>query len=257
MLILLPPSEGKTAPGRRGRRADLGALSFPELTDARKQVLEALIETSARPDALERLDVGASLRAEVERNTRLADARTAPAHAVYSGVLFEALGWSRLDAAARRRGGSRLLIASALWGWVRPGDRIPAYRLSMDGRLEGLGPLAGHWRPVAVEALRAAAGRRGVVVDCRSGPYASAAPVPADLAERAVAVRVLRETGGARSVVSHLAKHTRGLVARELLELGDDPRSPAQLAELLGGHRAVELSRPRPAGPWLLDVIES
>jgi uncharacterized protein len=256
VLVLLPPSEGKTAPGGRGRRLDLQTLSFPQLTDHRKRVLEALIDTSARPDALEVLEVGGSLRNEVERNTRLAGAPTAPAHAVYSGVLFDALGWPDLDPGARRRGGRQLLIASALWGWVRPNDRIPAYRLSMTGRLDGPGPLASHWRPVAVEALREAAGPRGLVVDCRSAPYANAAPVPADLADRAVAVRVLREADGVRSVVSHLAKHTRGQVTRWLLTRGVDPRSPQQLAAALSDDWTVELSRPRPTAPWTLDVIE-
>ncbi len=40
-------------------------------------------------------------------------------------------------------------------------------------------------------------------------------------------VRVLREVGGERSVVSHMAKHTRGLVARHLVSrTGRDPVSP-------------------------------
>ena len=43
VLILLPPSEGKTAP-RRGKPLDLGSLSGPELTTSREQVLDALVE---------------------------------------------------------------------------------------------------------------------------------------------------------------------------------------------------------------------
>ncbi len=46
MLILLPPSEGKTAP-RRGNRLDLDRLSFPGLTHARREMLDALVRTSA------------------------------------------------------------------------------------------------------------------------------------------------------------------------------------------------------------------
>ena len=255
MLVLLPPSEGKTAPGTRGRRLDLGELSFPELTDARKRVLEALIETSGRDDALELLDVGPSLLPEVERNTRLDRAPTAAAHQVYSGVLYDALGWNTLPAGAKRRGANRILIASALWGWVRPGDRIPAYRLSMDGRLAGLGAPAAHWRDVATRTLTEAAGQHGVVVDCRSAPYVAAAPIPAALASRTVAVRVLREENGRRTVVSHLAKHTRGIVTRRLLERPADPRTPERLAALLGADRRVELTENRNR-PWALDVIE-
>jgi cytoplasmic iron level regulating protein YaaA (DUF328/UPF0246 family) len=256
VLVLLPPSESKAVPPRRGGAVNLDRLSFPELTDVRKQVLEALIETSRGDDALARLGVGASLAAEVARNLALADAPTRPAHAVYTGVLYDALGWSTLSAAARRRGGARVLITSALWGALRPNDRVPSYRLSMDGELIGLGPLARLWRAELPPVLATAAGRSGLVVDCRSGPYAAAAPLTGPLAARGVAVRVLREQDGHRSVVSHLAKHTRGEVVRHLLESGDDPRTPARLAESVGGRWPVELTAPsRPGTPWILDVV--
>ena len=39
-----------------------------------------------------------------------------------------------------------MAVTSALFGLVRPGDRIPAYRLSGDVSLPGLGPVAGVWR---------------------------------------------------------------------------------------------------------------
>ena len=43
MLILLPPSEGKTTP-RRGKPLDLGGLSFPELEPHRAEVLDAFVK---------------------------------------------------------------------------------------------------------------------------------------------------------------------------------------------------------------------
>ena len=235
---------------------NLDRLSFPELTDVRKRVLEALAETSARPDALTRLAVGASLADEVARNLRLPTAPARPAHAVYTGVLYDALGWPTLSASARRRGASRVVITSALWGALRPNDRVPSYRLSMDGDLSELGPLTRLWRSELPAVLATAAGRRGLIVDCRSGPYASAAPLTGSLAERTVAIRVLRETDGRRSVVSHLAKHTRGEVTRHLLERDDDPLTPAALAEAVGARWPVELSEPtRPGTTWALDVV--
>ena len=80
MLILLPPSESKAEPPRRGRPVDLERLSFPELGAMRLRVLEALATTSAHPDAPARLGFGASLAAEVARNTRLLS-RGAPSSA--------------------------------------------------------------------------------------------------------------------------------------------------------------------------------
>jgi cytoplasmic iron level regulating protein YaaA (DUF328/UPF0246 family) len=257
VLLLLPPSEGKALPARRGRAVDLGALSFPELGPVREKVLDALVEASRRPDALALLGAGASLADEVARNARLRELPAAPAHVVYSGVLYEALGWPTLSPAARRRAGRQVLIASALWGWVRPNDRIPPYRLSMDGELPGFGPLAAMWRPVTAAALAGAAGARGVVVDCRSGTYAAAAPVRGPLAARTVGVRVLRENpAGARSVVSHLAKLTRGEVARHLLEQDTGPRTPQVLADAVAQRWPAELTPPpKPGTPWTLDVV--
>jgi cytoplasmic iron level regulating protein YaaA (DUF328/UPF0246 family) len=256
VLVLLPPSESKTAAPRRGRPVDLDRLSFPELTDSRKRVLEALIETSGHPEAMTMLGVGASLSAEVAANLTLPAAPARPALAVYSGVLYDALGWDSLPAPARRRGTSRVLISSALWGWLRPGDRVPAYRLSMDGELAGFGPLARFWRDATVPALEQAAGPRRLIVDCRSGPYLAAAPIPAGLGRRTVAVRVQREQDGRRSVVSHLAKHTRGELARLLLEQDADPRTPAALAEVAATRWPVELVPPaRPGAGWILDVV--
>jgi uncharacterized protein len=256
VLVLLPPSEGKAPPRRAGRPADLATLSFPELGPTREKVLDALVEASARPDAPALLGAGESLAGDVARNTRLRDLPAAPALAVYTGVLYDALGWATLSAGAKRRGNRRLLIASALWGWLRPGDRVPPYRLSMDAALSGLSPLAATWRPVLGPALETAAGPRGVVVDCRSGTYAAAAPVRGALAARTVAVRVLREHDGTRTVVSHLAKLTRGEVTRHLLELDADPRTPAALAAAVTTRWPAELHAPtRPGTPWTLDVV--
>jgi cytoplasmic iron level regulating protein YaaA (DUF328/UPF0246 family) len=256
VLVLLPPSEGKTRPRRGGRPVDLATLSFPGLTAVRTQVLDALVALSATPEAVTRLGVGASLAGEVAANTSLRTAPAAPAHKVYSGVLYDALGWAELDAGARRRGAHRVLIASALWGFSRPNDRIPAYRLSMDADL-GTGPLAKLWRDAAVEALTAAAGRSGVIVDCRSAPYVAQAPVPASLARRTAAVRVVREgPDGDRTVVSHLAKHTRGELARLLLSTGEPVGSVARLAEVAGRRWTAELDPPpRPGAVHTLTLV--
>jgi uncharacterized protein len=254
VLILLPPSESKNVPPKRGRPVDLDALSFPRLTALRAQVLDALIATSIRPDALARLGVGASIAREVERNTRLGSVPARPALEVYSGVLYDALGATTLSPAAKRRAAARVIVVSALWGAVRPIDRIPAYRLNICAHLVGLGPLEPAWREVLGPVLAEAAGARGLVVDCRSSSY-QAAGMPAGLGDRTVAVRVLRETAGGRSVVSHMAKHTRGEVTRHLLESGADPRKPEGLAEALAERWNVELVGPaRDDRPWTLDV---
>jgi cytoplasmic iron level regulating protein YaaA (DUF328/UPF0246 family) len=255
VLILLPPSEGKSAP-RRGKPLDLDALPHPVLTATRRRVVEALVAASARPDAAEVLGIGHTQLDLLERNRTLATAPTARADRVYTGVLYDALGVDDLSPGARRRSATRVAVTSSVFGLVRPGDRIPAYRLSGDATLPDLGPVAGAWRPVLGEAVGEALGD-GLLVDLRSGTYAAFWRPPVELARRVATVRVLHETGGSRKVVSHFNKATKGRIVRALLEDGRNPRTPAALADVLrdlGWH--VEVGDATPRGTQL-DVVVS
>jgi uncharacterized protein len=257
VLILLPPSEGKTAP-RRGKALDLGSLSSPSLTTTRATLLESLVRLCGDdPDkAAAVLGLGPAQRDLVQRNADLDDAPTARADAIYTGVLYDALSLATLSPAAKRRATSRIGIASSLFGLVRPSDRIPSYRLSGDVSLPDLGPVAGIWRdaldPVMTEALG-----NGLLVDLRSGMYAAFWRPPADLAPRVATVRVLHEHNGTRKVVSHFNKATKGRIVRAVLEHGGAPRTPDAFADLLvelGWD--VEVHEPTKKGTQL-DVIVS
>ncbi len=237
MLILLPPSEGKALP-RRGAPLDLSTLGFPELHEPRAEILDALLGLCAgRGDdevdhAVRVLGLSPGQRDLVTRNRDLGSAPTARADRVYSGVLYDALSFTSLSAAAKRRAASRVAIVSSLFGLVRPADRIPAYRLAGDVSLPGLGPVAGVWRAHLGPAVGSGLGR-GLLVDLRSTTYAAFWRPPADLAPQVATVRVLQESHGKRSVVSHFNKATKGRLVRDLLEDGRNPRRPAELAGIL------------------------
>lgn len=211
VLVLLPPSQGKASPDH-GRRAGLSTLVYSRLREPRERLLDAV-------------DPG------------LRTAPAIPAAELYTGVLFAALGLADLP-------WDGVLISSALWGVVRPGDRIPAYRLDMSAKPPGIGGLAAYWR----EPLRAALPDRGLVLDLRSGSYAAAwQPRRATR----LAVRGFTEApDGQRAVITHMAKRVRGEVARLVLQAGGAER-PEEVAEIAtaSGLR-VELS------DGVLDVIE-
>ncbi|MFC7876213.1 YaaA family protein [Isoptericola sp. NPDC057391] len=240
MLICLPPSEGKTPAPAGAAPVDLeGLTGAQQLTAQRLAVLDALAAVSVRPDATEILGVGASLGAEVARNTELKDAPTAPAAHVYTGVLYAAAGLAELPADAARRAADDVRVFSGLWGAVSPADRIPAYRLSMGVDLPGVGKLATAWRPHLAAALDARAAG-DVVVDCRSAAYLAAwkPATTGDAAADWVTVRVVRETDGKRAVVSHNAKHTRGVLTGHLLRRSGP--APTSAAELLDAARELD-----------------
>jgi uncharacterized protein len=243
MLILLPPSEGKSAPAG-GEPVELGSLAFATELDERRagllDALEGLSKVSAKR-AIAMLDISRGQAGEVAIDMALRAAPTAPAAEVYAGVLYERLGLAALPAQARRR----VLIASALWGVVRPDDRIPYYRFSARARLSKIGPPAAYWRRALAAALPDEPGE--LVVDMRSGAYAAAwKPRQATL----LAVRAFAESGGRRRPVSHMAKAVRGDVARVLLQAKKppaDPEAAAAIARAAGFE--VELA------PGTLDVI--
>jgi uncharacterized protein len=258
VLILLPPSEGKRAP-RRGSPLDLATLGFPVLQDSRSQVLEAVVTlcSAGTPEGKARaaqvLGLGQTQAEEVLRNARLGSAPTARADHVYAGVLYEALDVSSLPTVARRRAASRLAITSALFGLVRPQDRIPAYRLSGQVTLPEVGPVAGYWGRHLGPAVEEAAGG-GLVVDLRSSAYVPFWRPRGAVADRVVMIRVLHEVAGRRQVVSHLNKATKGRLVRDLLVDGSAPRTPSRLTELMGD-LGWYVEAAGPGRPSQLDVV--
>ncbi|HUR14964.1 MAG TPA: peroxide stress protein YaaA [Mycobacteriales bacterium] len=221
MLVLLPPSETK-AEGTDGPPLDLASLSFPSLTRTRRTLLRDLVRLAKKEPVALREALGLSERqhAEVLRDRNLLTAPTLPAAELYTGIVYDNLSYVTLAAPARKRADESLLVASALFGLLRPQDCVPPYRLSGSTVLPGLGGLAPRWRPVLEPLLTG-----GLVVDLRSGAYTQLARVPG-----ACHVRVLREAAGVRTVVSHDNKWTKGRLARALCEHG--ARTPADVAEI-------------------------
>lgn len=226
MLVLLPPSETKH-PGGDGAPLDLAALTAPELTGVRTELAEALVKLADDlPAARAALGVSAAQDDEIARNAALWTSPTLPALERYTGVLYDALYVRSLTRAQRARADARLAVGSALFGVLRAGDRIPAYRLSAGSALPGLPTLRSLWRPALAPVLAA---ERGLVVDLRSGAYAALAPVPG-----AVTVQVLSERAdGTRAVVSHFNKAHKGRLARLLARTTAEPEDVVGLRRLL------------------------
>ncbi|MEU4561970.1 peroxide stress protein YaaA [Actinoplanes sp. NPDC023936] len=260
MLILLPPSEGKT-PATAGEPVDPATLWLPELAAARTRVLNRLVALCKRSsersvaDSLTVLGLSTGQRDEITRNAGLPTAPAAPAARVYTGVLYEALDPAGLGPESRAWLDSRAVVFSGLWGVVRLGDRIPAYRCSIGVTLPQVGGLTPYWK----KALKPALDRLdGPVLDLRSGAYVAMWAPGAQSAQ----VRVLHErlVGGVakRSVVSHFNKATKGRLVRALAE---DRATPGTVDELVVALRDLKFTveeRPAPEGrPRQLDVVVS
>ena len=147
MIVLLPPSETKH-PGGEGPALELDRLCCPALNPVRSDLIDRLIELAGdRAASRAALALSAAQDAEIDRNAALRTAPTLPAIHRYTGVLYDALDVASLRGAAAERAYSRLAVGSALFGLLRAGDPIPAYRLSAGSRLPGQPTLAARWRP--------------------------------------------------------------------------------------------------------------
>jgi hypothetical protein len=158
-------------------------------------------------------------------------------------VLYQRLGLADLP-------GERVLIASALWGMVRPEDRIPHYKLPIGAKVPRVASLTTLWKGPLAKALP---DDPGLVLDLRSGGYAALwKPRGGTL----LGVRGFTEDG---KVVSHWAKAVRGDVARAVLTTGAEPQTPQDVleivtaagmrAELSDGTLDVTVAPPPPARP--------
>lgn len=245
MIILLPPSETKRDGGDERAALDWSRLSFPELTEARQTVAARLTELAADPATSQRaLGISSKQGFEVERNRVLTSAPVMPALERYTGVLFDGLDAPSLTTAERDFAHKTVVVHSALFGPVGAGDAIPAYRLSHNSKLPGLG-LKAHWRKPVTDVL---AGVEGMQLDLRSEAYAqlgSASP-------HSVYLRVVTEgAGGKRVALSHFNKKSKGVFTRALISAGIMHRS---VDSLIGWSQSAGF-RLEPGKPGELDLV--
>ena len=172
---------------------------------------------------------------------KLETSKPAPALSVYTGVLYQALDWASLSAAAKKRGESSIAIISAKYGVVRPSDRIESYKEKIDNK-----------KMKDVVAAKLDPIKTGLIVDCRSSTYKTVWHAPIDIT---VEVRVSTVVDGVRTVVTHMSKKTRGEITRWLLQSRSMPKSPEDLYAIVSEKYPCALTPSDGVDPWILEVI--
>ncbi len=172
---------------------------------------------------------------------KLETSKPTPAHSVYTGVLYQALDWASLSAAAKKRSESALMIISAKYGAVRPTDRIESYKEKIDNK-KMKDVVAAKLDPIKVP----------LIVDCRSSTYKTVWQAPAAIT---VEVRVSTVVDGVRTVVTHMSKKTRGEITRWLLQSRSIPKTPEDLYAIVSEKYPCALTPPDGVEPWVLEVI--
>ena len=164
-----------------------------------------------------------------------------PALNVYSGVLYQALGWQSLSPAAKKRGEQAVAIISAKYGLVRPSTKIESYKEKINNKVMA---------PIVAAALDGA--EKQLIVDCRSSTYKTVWKAPVDIT---VEVRVSTVVDGIRTVVTHMSKKTRGEIARWLLQSRSVAKTPEDLYAIVSEKYPCALTPSDGVEPWVFEVI--
>ena len=250
MRILLPPSAGKTTKESTNHLQLEKLWQAEHLTQTRRQLINDVQNTALLADAAQIFKLGPKNAHEISQNLEIYDAPALAAWQLYDGVLYEAAKFAQIFSSGEPSQGSQgqvgnhrgdqpqgsgqsqadqsqglqrqleelTLVFSALFGPVRLTDLITPHRLSGSVKLPGQGSVASIWSKALKELLTQQLSGH-VVVDLRSSEY-GAMYRPAcggECLTLNIAVAKVNPATGKRSVVSHWAKHTRGLLAGALL----------------------------------------
>ena len=253
MRILLPPSAGKTTKESTNHLQLEKLWQAEHLTQTRRQLIDDVQNTALLADAAQIFKLGPKNAHEISQNLEVYDAPALAAWQLYDGVLYEAAKFAQIfsygacaqdgqgqgqgnqpQGSGQGQGGQSqadqsqglqrqleelTLVFSALFGPVRLTDLITPHRLSGSVKLPGQGSVASIWSKALKELLTQQLSGH-VVVDLRSSEYgAMYRPTRgSDCLLLNIGVAKVNPATGKRSVVSHWAKHTRGLLAGALLE---------------------------------------
>lgn len=252
MRILLPPSAGKTTKESTNHLQLEKLWQEEHLTQTRRQLIDDVQNTALLADAAQIFKLGPKNAHEISQNLEVYDAPALAAWQLYDGVLYEAAKFAQIfsygacaqdgqgqgqgnqpQGSGQGQGGQSqadqsqglqrqleelTLVFSALFGPVRLTDLITPHRLSGSVKLPGQGSVASIWSKALKELLTQQLSGH-VVVDLRSAEYgAMYRPTRgSDCLLLNIGVAKVNPATGKRSVVSHWAKHTRGLLAGALL----------------------------------------
>jgi len=237
MRILLPPSAGKTTKESTNHLQLEKLWQEEHLTQTRRQLIDDVQNTALLADAAQIFKLGPKNAHEISQNLEVYDAPALAAWQLYDGVLYEAAKFAQIfsygacaqDGQGQGQGNQPqgsgqgqleelTLVFSALFGPVRLTDLITPHRLSGSVKLPGQGSVASIWSKALKELLTQQLSGH-VVVDLRSAEYgAMYRPTRgSDCLLLNIGVAKVNPATGKRSVVSHWAKHTRGLLAGALL----------------------------------------
>ena len=234
LLILLPPSEGKSS-GGYGPSIDLPSLSFDQLNPARLLMMNALIQLSGKPLLAQKMlgVKGSALEKARTDNAVISSSPTALAIERYTGVMYDSIDYVSLDDSAKKIFDESTIIMSGLFGVLRPFDFIPAYKLKMGAKLRRNKACSTIWKPLVTKALAEITENR-VVWDLLPKEHMAAwEPSKIEIRNRFTVKFLEANADGQLRTVNHWSKLLKGALIRHLVSNPEAAGSTDLLTELL------------------------
>ena len=164
-----------------------------------------------------------------------------PAIQVYTGVLYAALGWARLNKAQQKLGQASIAIISAKYGVLRPMDPMAPYKEKIDNK------------KMAAQVAHALDGAETeLIIDCRSSTYQTVWQSPVAIT---VEIKVFTRVDGVKKVITHMSKKTRGEVTHEILKTSQIPKTPEELQAIVAQKFECNLIGGDKKNPHVLEVF--
>jgi len=220
MKILLAPAETKLANGN-GNHICHENFSFPSLFKYQKEIFEKY-DDFIKNQTLEQLSTWFGIKKldDVKKYSKsLKDKPTMKAINRYIGVAFEALDYTTLNPKEQQYCDDNVLIFSNLFGVLKASDMIPDYKYKQGAKLPTI-DVEKYYKEHLKNQLDTYLGDE--ILDLRASYY--------DKYYKPTAPTIIFKFLKDGKVVSHWAKHYRGLVVRAIAQ--NNIQSFAQLMNM-------------------------
>ena len=204
MLILIPPSEGKTKIKSTGIKFNKTNFIFKNEVKIIVDLLENLSELGEDISSI----YGTSAeKSELfhRQNQDVFNSRCAKAIERYTGVVYEHIEWKKLNPKAKQYMEKHVRIFSGLFGMITPETLIPNYKLKMN-----VLSLQYHWNPILTKALE----KEKIIFDLLPQVYRKAYTPNNNV----IKIEFIVENKGKKTSAGHYGKAVKGKFIRFLAE---------------------------------------
>lgn len=245
MKILLAPAEAKNSGGSEKSFSKKNFL-FPELFEKREEVFN-IYENLLYSSSIDELSKWFGLKKldEVERyKESLVSKPTMKSINRYNGVAFDALDYNNIGTSAKKYVDENVLLFSNLFGPIRADDLIPDYKYKQGSKLPNIN-VEKFYLDNFTEALDEFVGNE--VIDLRAGFYEKFYKVKK---AQVLTFKFIKDG----KVVSHWAKHYRGILLKHLAQNNIVSISDFMNSEV-SGLKLVEIQEKKNVKLLIMDIV--